>query len=83
MSCSQNLAGSERVGETFGSLSTEMSTREIGPVTPSKSSKHVVHPLAQPASGPVTPSLDSLSIHHAVSEICSHGSSPLLPSVGP
>jgi hypothetical protein len=76
MSCSQNLAGNERVGETFGLLSAEMSAQEIGPVTPSKSSEHVVHPLAQRASGSVTPSLDYLLIH-AMSEICSHGSSPL------
>jgi hypothetical protein len=59
MSCSQNLAGSERVGETFGLLSAEMSAREIGPVTPSESSKHVVHPLAQFASGHITQSQPS------------------------
>jgi hypothetical protein len=81
MSCSQNLAGSERVGQTFGLLSAEMSAREIGPVTPSESFKHDVHPLAQRASGYVSPSPDTLPIHHAMNEICSHGSSPLFPSV--
>jgi hypothetical protein len=79
MSCSQNLAGSERVGEKFGLLSAEMSAREIGPVTPSESSKHVVHPLAQRASGHITPSLNPMPIQNAMSKIFYYGSSPLFP----
>jgi len=37
MSCSKNLAGNERVRETFGLLSVEMHAQEIGLVTPSQS----------------------------------------------
>jgi hypothetical protein len=65
MSCSQNLAGTERAAETFGLLSVEMSAQEIGPVTPSEFSKYVVHPLAQRASDHITLSVDSLLLRRA------------------
>lgn len=80
MSCSKHLAGNERVSETFGLLSVEMTAQEIGLVTPSKSSKRFVHPLALSECDNVTPSLQCLLIH-TMSAVHSYYFSPQMNGV--